>query len=68
MSYSIYRQERIALENAYKNKMCEKYGVVEITTDRQAKNGTMEFEFPVTCWSRQILAYNTPSSCFYYIV
>jgi len=58
MSYTIYRQERIALENAYKNRMCEKYGVVEITTDRQAKNGTMEFEFPVTCFSKNMIEYN----------
>ena len=53
-----YRLERIALENAYKNKMCEKYGVVEVTTNRQAKNGTMEFEFPVSCFSKQMIEYN----------
>ena len=58
MSYNTYREERIALENAYKNKMCEKYGVVEVTTDRQAKNGTMEFEFPVSCFSKQMIEYN----------
>jgi hypothetical protein len=31
------------------------YDIREITTQRQAKNGTREFEFPVPCYSKQRL-------------
>ena len=47
MSYTKYRQEREALENAYARRLLIEYGIREVTTQRQAKNGTREFEFPV---------------------
>jgi len=42
-----WRQEQEALENAYARALLIEYGVREVTTQRQAKNGTREFEFPV---------------------
>ena len=42
-----WRQERQALEDAYARRLLIEYGIQEVTTQRQAKNGTREFEFPV---------------------
>jgi len=50
MSYTKYRQEREALENAYARRLLIEYGIQEVTTQRQAKNGTREFEFPVSTY------------------
>ena len=41
-----WRQERQALEDAYARRLLIEYGIQEVTTQRQAKNGTREFEFP----------------------
>ncbi len=43
-----WRQEQEALENAYARRLLIEYGIREVTTQRQAKNGTREFEFPVS--------------------
>jgi|TARA_B100001540_G_C15815863_1_gene647333 ABC-type tungstate transport system permease subunit len=51
MSYTKYRQEREALENAYARRLLIEYGIREVTTQRQAKNGTREFEFPVSTYA-----------------
>ena len=53
-----YRQEREALENAYARRLLIEYNIREVTTQRQAKNGTREFEFPVTCWTKQVIKWN----------
>ena len=45
-----YKQKR-ALEDAFVNKMLLDYDIREVTTQRQAKNGTRTFEFPVSCVS-----------------
>ena len=45
-----WRQERQALEDAYARRLLIEYGIQEVTTQRQAKNGTREFEFPVPAW------------------
>ena len=42
-----WKQEQEALENAYVRQLLIKYNIKEVTTQRQAKNGTREFEFPV---------------------
>ncbi len=42
-----WRQEQEALENAYARALLIEYGIKEVTSQRQAKNGTREFEFPV---------------------
>ena len=51
-----WRQERQALEDAYARRLLIEYGIQEVTTQRQAKNGTREFEFPVSShklWNRK---------------
>ena len=58
MSMNVYRQERLALENAYAFRLLLDYNIKEVTTQRQAKNGTREFEFPVSCFSKQLIKYN----------
>jgi hypothetical protein len=42
-----YKQEQQALEDAYARRLLIEYNILEVTTQRQAKNGTREFEFPV---------------------
>ena len=51
MSYNVYRLEREALENAFARRLLVEYNIKEVTTQRQAKNGTREFEFPVSTFS-----------------
>ena len=46
-----YRQEREALENAFARRLLLDYNIKEVTTQRQAINGTREFEFPVSSLS-----------------
>tara|TARA_Y100000296_G_C5102632_1_gene220808 strand:+ start:14 stop:439 length:426 start_codon:yes stop_codon:yes gene_type:complete len=58
MSYNTYRKEREALENAFARRLLLDYNIKEITTQRQAKNETREFEFPVTCWTKQVIKWN----------
>ena len=42
-----WKQEQEALENAFVRQLLIKYNIKEVTTQRQAINGTREFEFPV---------------------
>jgi len=42
-----WKQEQEALENAFARQLLVEHGIKEVTTQRQAKNGTREFEFPV---------------------
>ena len=44
-----WQLEQEALENAFARKLLVEYNIKEVTTQRQAKNGTREFEFPVPC-------------------
>ena len=46
-----YKLEREALENAFVRRMLLDYDIREVTPQRQAKNGTREFEFPVSSLS-----------------
>tara|TARA_R110002012_G_C11593218_1_gene606479 strand:- start:395 stop:772 length:378 start_codon:yes stop_codon:yes gene_type:complete len=51
-----WRQENQALEDAYARRLLVEYNIREVTTQRQAKNGTREFEFPVkTKWKKEPL-------------
>jgi len=43
-----WKQQKQALEDAYVRRLLVDYGIQEVTTQRQAKNGTREFEFPVS--------------------
>ena len=47
-----WKQEKQALEDAFARQLLVKYNIKEVTTQRQAKNGTREFEFPVSAGSR----------------
>ena len=49
MSYNKWKLEQEALENAFARRLLVEYNIKEVTTQRQAKNGTREFEFPVPC-------------------
>ena len=51
MSYAKYKQEIEALENAYARRLLIEYDIREVTTQRQAKNGTREFEFPASTYA-----------------
>ena len=42
-----WQQEQQMLEDAYARQLLLKYNIKEVTTQRQAINGTREFEFPV---------------------
>jgi hypothetical protein len=42
-----WRQERQMLEDSFARSLLIEYNIKEVTTQRQAKNGTREFEFPV---------------------
>ena len=51
-----WRQEKQALEDAYARRLLVEYNIREVTTQRQAKNGTREFEFPVkTKYNKELL-------------
>ena len=47
MSKTTWQLENEALENAFARRLLVEYNIKEVTTQRQAKNGTREFEFPV---------------------
>jgi hypothetical protein len=47
MAYNQWKLEQEALENAFARRLLVEYNIKEVTTQRQAKNGTREFEFPV---------------------
>ena len=47
MSKTKWQLENEALENAFARRLLVEYNIKEVTTQRQAKNGTREFEFPV---------------------
>ena len=57
-----WQQEQLLLEEQYVKRLLIDYGIREVTTQRQAKNGTREFEFPVPSFSRQRLKYYTRKS------
>ena len=53
-----YKLERLALEDAFARRLLIEYNIREVTTQKQAKNETREFEFPVTCWTKQVIKWN----------
>ena len=46
-----YQLEQAALESAFVRQLLIKYNIKEVTTQRQAINGTREFEFPVSTYN-----------------
>ena len=43
-----WQQEKQMLEDAFARRLLIEYNIKEVTTQRQAINGTREFEFPVS--------------------
>ena len=50
-----YQQEQLMLEEQFVKRLLIEYGIREVTTQKQAKNGTREFEFPVPCYTKERL-------------
>ncbi len=50
-----YGKKLLQQENDFVKSMLVDYGIREVTTQRQAKNGTREFEFPVPAYTKQRL-------------
>lgn len=50
-----YQKEQFMLEEMYVKRLLIDHGIREVTTQRQAKNGTREFEFPVPAYTKQRL-------------
>ena len=46
-----YKQEKQMLEDAYARRLLLDYDIKEVTTPRQARNGTREFLFPVSTYA-----------------
>ena len=53
-----YQREQRALQDAFVHRMLLDYDIREVTTQRQAKNGTREFKFPVSCFSKRMRTWN----------
>ncbi len=54
-------------EDAIVRAMLIEYGIIEVTTNRQKKNGTREFEFPVPAWTDESYLAKAPKlrlACF----
>ena len=50
-----WQKEQYLLEEQFVKRLHIDYNIREITTRRQAKNGTREFEFPVPAYTKQRL-------------
>ena len=50
-----YQQEQFLLEEQFVKRLLIDYGIREVTTQKQAKNETREFEFPVPCYTKERL-------------
>jgi len=50
-----WQKEQFLLEEQFVKRLLIDYGIREVTTQRQAKNGTREFEFPVPAYTKQRL-------------
>jgi len=50
-----YQKEQFLLEEHFVKRLLIDYGIREVTTQKQAKNETREFEFPAPCYTKQRL-------------
>jgi hypothetical protein len=50
-----WQKEQFMLEEQFVKHLLIDYGIREVTTQRQAKNETREFEFPVPAYTKQRL-------------
>ena len=52
MNKTTWQLEQESLENAFARRLLVEYNIKEVTTQRQAVNGTRVFEFPVSARKR----------------
>ena len=52
-----WQQEQEMLENAFVRQLLIKHNIKEVTTQRQAVNGTREFEFPCSTYQNTNVFY-----------
>ena len=57
-----YQKEQKYLEANFVFELLTKYNIKEVTTQRQAKNETREFEFPVPAYTKQRLKWHAKRS------
>jgi len=57
-----WQQEQFMLEEQFVKRLLIDYGIREITTQKQAKNETREFEFPVPAYTKQRLKWHAKRS------
>jgi hypothetical protein len=48
-----WQQEQFMLEEQFVKRLLIDYGIREVTTQKQAKNETREFEFPVPAYTKE---------------
>ena len=53
-----YTKDHQALQDGFVRNMLLRWDIREVTTRRQALNGTREFEFPVSCFSKRMIKWN----------
>jgi len=59
-----WKQQRQALEELYARRLLIDYNIKEVTTQRQARNGTREFEFPVSAHKKWNKGNRLRLACF----
>ena len=64
MSKTTWQLENEALENAFARRLLVEYNIKEVTTQRQAKNETRVFEFPVPARKRFKNSERLKLACF----
>ena len=57
-----YKQKQQLLEDAFARGLLLEYDIREVTSRLQALNGTREFIFPTSCFSKQIIKRNSEHS------
>ena len=57
-----WQKEQFMLEEQFVKRLLIDYGIREVTTQKQAKNETREFEFPVPAYTKQRLKWHAKRS------
>ena len=57
-----WQKEQFMLEEKFVKRLLIDYGIREVTTQKQAKNETREFEFPVPAYTKQRLKWHAKRS------
>ena len=64
MAYKEWKLKQESLENAFARRLLVEYNIKEVTTQRQAKNETRVFEFPVPARKRLPNGKRLQLACF----